>query len=148
MTYKKYLTRFAVVLLLALAACTTNDAYTQSSKTPACENKLWHETSLFLGRSINTGGEVSEADWYRFVSKTVIANFPDGFSVIDANGFWNNAGTTEHEKSKMLIILHTGTPVSHGKIEAIAQTYMEEFKQKYVIGGTSIICPHFYENKE
>jgi len=157
MICKKLLNGFALVLLLALvlalAACTTNDVYSQSSKTPdskipACENKLWHETSLYLGRSINTGGEVSEADWHRFMSETVIPNFPDGFSVVDAKGFWNNAGTTEQEKSKMLIILHTGTPVSRGKIDNIAQIYIEEFKQKYVIGGTSIICPHFYKNKE
>ncbi len=128
MTCKKHLNRFVGVLVLALlfmlvlalllvmAACTTNDVYSQNAKAPVCENKLWHETSLFLGRGINTGGEVSEADWYRFLSKTVVPNFPDGFSVVDANGFWNNAGTTEHEKSKILIILHTGTTASHGKI--------------------------------
>lgn len=164
MICKKLLNGFALVLLLALvlalAACTTSDVYSQSSnskvpdfkvpdfKVSACENKLWQQTSLFLGRSINTGGEVSEADWHRFMSETVIPNFPDGFSVVDAKGFWNNAGTTEHEKSKILIILHTGTPVSRGKIDNIAQIYIEKFQQKYVIGGSSIICPHFYENKE
>lgn len=146
MAYKK---RFQFVLLipvLILAACSTRAEYSQNTKALTCENQLWHETNLFLGRSIVTGGEVSETEWDGFVTRTVTPSFPDGFSVVNAKGYWDNDGNTEHEKSKVLIILHDGSVASHDKIEKIANRYMKKFNQKYVIGGTSVICPHFYEN--
>jgi hypothetical protein len=51
----------------------------------------WRESTLFFGLSRQdangTGGqEISDADFYRFVSDVVTPLFPDGLTVLDAHG--------------------------------------------------------------
>ena len=65
--------------LLALAACTPP----AQTAAPACTAPLKPalEVDLYFGREIDTGREVSEAEWASFLNDEVTPRFPDGLSV-------------------------------------------------------------------
>src|SRR5690242_10421816 len=61
-------------------------------------------TELYFGRNIPTGGTVSESDWQKFVDEVVTPRFPDGLTVLDADGQWRGKdGSIAREESKVIV---------------------------------------------
>ena len=52
----------------------------------------WTETRLFFGRNIAGSAEVSAEQWRRFTTQEIIPRFGDGFTVLDASGYWRGEG--------------------------------------------------------
>src|SRR5437016_3726037 len=50
------------------------------------DTRSFHRTELYFGRSIPGGGEVSAAEWQRFLADVVTPRFPNGFTIVDAAG--------------------------------------------------------------
>jgi hypothetical protein len=117
--------------LLALGAC-AHDA-PKGFMCAAGEMRALR-AEIFLGRSIKTGGEVSERDFADFLAKSVTPLFPDGFSVFDGRGQYLSGGTTKpiREKSKLLLIVAPDNETTAGKIGVIAEAYKRRFAQDSV----------------
>ena len=101
---------------------------------PACGN--WLEYKIFCGMS-RDGGAVSEAEWQRFCDEYVSAEFPDGYTALEATGYWKSeeAPATMREDSRILVIL---APSGAGeKVRRIAQQYRRLFQQESVLVTTS-----------
>src|SRR5580698_4729361 len=87
------------VLLLNLAACAAPSvapplpAQPYACLLPAEQRMLVAE--LFFGRDIRGRGPLSDAEWADFAAQIVTPNFPDGFTVTDGNGQWQNPATRE-----------------------------------------------------
>ncbi len=112
--------RAALAGLLAVPACATpSPAFVQST--------------LYLGRSIPGGGEVSDAALSRFVAEEVTPRFPEGFTLIDGAGAWRDrtSGATIRERTVILIVLHP--PSRRGAVEEIAAAYARRFGQQSVL---------------
>ena len=89
---------------------------------------------LIFGRSLAAGGFVSDADWAKFIDTEVTPRFPDGLSVLDAQGQWRGPdGAVVREPSKLLLIVIKGTKEAEAKLEAIRAAYKGRFKQQSVL---------------
>ena len=60
---------------------------------------------LFFGRDVPGRGPVTDSEWSEFATRVVVANFPDGFTVIDAEGEGVDPNTNKllREPTKIVI---------------------------------------------
>jgi hypothetical protein len=115
----------------------------QSVFACAADERTMVRETLYFGRN-RPGVTVNDAQWRAFVDEAVTPRFPDGFTVLDAEGHWRGAaGMTEHEASKMLIVLHTGDAASLAALGAIAADYKRRFEQEAVLRERSPSCVKF-----
>ena len=100
-----------------------------------CTNDGWREYKIFCGMSYKDG-EVTEVDWRRFCDEHVTTAFPDGYTSMEAIGYWKgNATTTERENSRVLLIIAPAD--AKDKLLSIAKKYCEIFNQEAVLVITS-----------
>lgn len=85
-------------------------------------------TTLFFGRSMPGGGQVSESQWNAFVANEISARFP-GFTVLSGEGYWQKTA----EKSKIVLIAHHKTNEELTSITDLAQSYTRSFFQESVL---------------
>ena len=120
--------RAAVIVLLAsIAGTTTADA--QSAVQCSGAQKPWVVADLLFGRT-----HVSEASWARFVATEVTPRFPDGFTVLDANGQWRAPGAQKisRERSKVLTIAMPPSADNDERLQKIIEAYKTRFRQQSV----------------
>lgn len=113
----------AAGLLLAVSGC---------AAAPSCRN----HTQLVFGMAIGDGGaRVDASAWRDFVETEILPRFPDGFTIMDAEGSWRSAATGRavSEPSRVLLVLHPDTADSHGRLDAIAAAYRARFRQESVL---------------
>ena len=95
---------------------------------------------LFFGRT-----SVSDQDWADFSTRVVTPNLSDGFTVLDADGQWQNPTTRHisHERTTVIVVAVPDTPASAAAIAAVKSAYLARFHQQSV--GTTIhpVCAAF-----
>jgi hypothetical protein len=131
--------RVAAVAILAcmsasmLCGCRSNPPPVAAS--PNTSSQTLTRTELFLGLSKPGGGTVSQDEFKAFLDAEVTPRFPDGYSVIAAEGRWRDAasGITLVEPSRIIMILHEPTSENEQKIETIREAYKKRFNQDAVL---------------
>ena len=109
----------------------------------ASKQAIWREYKVFCGMS-SKNGEVSEKAWEDFCNKHVSAAFPDGYTVIDATGYWKSASFgTEKERSKIILILAPAE--ARSKVLSVADKYRKQFAQEAVLISTSEVKTDFVQ---
>ena len=106
---------------------------------------LTHITRLAFGRAIPMGGEVTDTDWQQFADQHVATAFPDGFTVIHADGGWRDArtGETITEPTVIVEVAHTNEPETLKAIRALAGAYKLIFAQDAVMATTTAATVEF-----
>ena len=94
----------------------------------------WREYKVFCGMS-SKNGEVSEAAWTRFCDKHVSAAFPDGYTVLDATGYWRSGSETAEERARIILVIAPAD--AREKVLSVARQYQKEFDQEAVLISTS-----------
>ena len=96
-------------------------------------------TEVYFGLSGPGGRAIAKQDWQAFLKSDVVAAFPDGFTVIPAQGYWRGEGTaqTAQEKSLILKVIHPAGPVALKKLSGIAKSYAKRFEQQAVLLSTT-----------
>jgi hypothetical protein len=124
------LMRAAVILLIV---CVLDDR--ASAQTSECRiGKSQQVAELMFGRKIGERIGVSNTAWARFVDREITPRFPNGFTVIDAQGQWRD---TDHNKvmrepSKLVQIVLPGTDEDQQRLGEIAAAYKVRFRQQSV----------------
>ena len=112
-----------IAVCLIISGCTMNHA------------AVWREYKVYCGMS-SRNGEVSEEAWKRFCDQYVSAAFPDGYTVLDATGYWrSDSNTTAKERSKIILIVAPAD--AREKVLAVAKQYRERFDQEAVLVSSS-----------
>ncbi|MGD9627826.1 MAG: DUF3574 domain-containing protein [Pyrinomonadaceae bacterium] len=128
---------FAVLFLLltqsgaSLAAMPRAD---QARESIAAEKYL--RTEVYFGRNIPGGGTVSEEAWDAFVDEVITPRFPDGLTILDADGQWlNKDGSIAREKSKVLVLVYPrkARKSVDRNIEELRREYKARFRQEAVM---------------
>jgi hypothetical protein len=116
-----------IVLLASIAGIATAEA--QPALQCSGAQKPWVVADLLFGRT-----HVSEASWARFLAAEVTPRFPDGFTVLDANGQWRAPGSQKisRERSKMLTIALPPGADNDERLQKIIEAYKTRFKQQSV----------------
>ena len=112
------------LLALGLAGCAT------VPKGP-CVAAGQHPTAeLVFGRISDGAPGVSEAQFAKFLQQEVGRRFPDGLTVVDAQGRWfPPAGGAIRGPSKTVMIVLRGGADDREKLEAVRAAYTERFHQ-------------------
>ena len=105
---------------------------------------LAEEGELVFGRAGVDGVAVSEAEFSRFLDQEVSPRFPDGLTVVDAQGRWTPpAGVSIHEPSKMVMLVLRGAPDEQARLDAVREAYKRRYNQQSVLLMTSSACVSF-----
>lgn len=97
-------------------------------------------TTLYFGTA-RPKGSVSELEWQLFLRDEVTKRFPDGLTVWDAEGQWRTpAGAIDHERAKVLLLVHADTPVAREAVLAVIARYRQAFEQQSVLWESARVC--------
>jgi hypothetical protein len=97
-------------------------------------------TTLYFGLTRPTGA-VSELEWQLFLRDEVTKRFPEGLTVWEAEGVWRSAkGTIDHERSKVLILVHPDTGEARQAVQEVIGTYRRSFEQESVLWESARVC--------
>lgn len=97
-------------------------------------------TTLYFGLQ-KAKGSVSELEWQMFLRDEVTTRFPAGLTVWEAQGQWRTgAGTIEHERSKVLLLVHPDTPEARSSVQSVIERYRKGFDQESVLWETARVC--------
>ena len=144
-------------LMAALAGCATAPPPpAQSAAQPSAQHvthkaktcdmgfDAFERDTLYFGRAIPAGGQVSDAQWTRFLDATVTPAFPQGLTVIDALGQWRGAsGNVARERSKLVVLLHRRDAKADTAIAGIVDAYRKAFGQEAVLQERQAVCVRF-----
>ena len=118
------------VLLFSLTACAA-PLPPPAPPTPVAESYVRDE--LFFGMRKPDATLVTEAEWQAFVDSVVTPRFPEGLTVLTGYGQWQpESGPLVREPSKVLILIHRGSPDAERRIREIADIYCDRFDQESV----------------
>jgi Protein of unknown function (DUF3574) len=90
-------------------------------------------TRLYMGQA-TPSGNVTDAEWQQFITETVTPRFPEGFTVLHAQGQWRGRdGGIHREDTRVLEIVHHNDPASQAQVRALAHAYKRRFSQESVL---------------
>ena len=121
------------------------EAATQQCAAP---HAPFQRHTLYFGLSIpNKAGElVTPEQWQEFSREVLSVHFPEGMTIVDANGEWRSPdGRHDSEPSKLVIVL---TPIDgRGKTAAAIRAVIAEAKRRFaqeaVLWEQSMACAAF-----
>ena len=97
-------------------------------------------TTLYFGMD-RPKGSVSELEFQMFLRDEVTTRFPDGLTVWEADGQWRDpSGLLDHEKAKVLLLVHPDSPAARGSVQAVIERYRKMFEQESVLWETARVC--------
>ena len=131
--------RFVSIAIIVAALLSSGSA----SETPALSVPVrsfaiaekFIRTELYFGRNRPTG-TVTDAEWQSFVDEFVTPRFPDGLTILDADGQWRGKdGSIAREQSKVIVLLYPRKlrRSMNAKIEEIRAEYKKRFAQESVM---------------
>lgn len=113
------------------AALTFGGCALQPNVQPTQEG--WQRCELFFGQSIPGGGVVGRAEWQAFVDREVTPRFPQGLTVLQAEGQWRNAqGGIDREASRVLLLLLPPEAARGPQMDELRSRYRQQFQQEAV----------------
>jgi hypothetical protein len=99
-------------------------------------------STLFFGMASRDGRGVSEQAWDGFLATVVTPRFADGLTVLSGYGQYRGpgAGAIVREPTKVLLIVHAGTPQDDQAIGEVVAAYRRAFDQEAVLHLASPAC--------
>lgn len=123
-------------LIEASGATGGASAATPAERTPngmtSCADRIYDRLFFGLG---SDDGSVSAADWRRFMTEVVTPRFPDGLTIVEANGQWRASGEREvtFERSRVVEIAHDDSPVLDHRLREVVAVYKHRYRQRSVM---------------
>lgn len=134
-----------LLVALALAGCVP--AVPPSAPVPApAAQEAWVSDRLYFGRCIPGGGTVSDEEWAAFLREVVTPRFPNGLTVLHAEGQWRDSlGVVVREPTVIIEIQHPADGRSDAALEEIAAEYKRRFRQEAVMRVRAPAVVEFFE---
>lgn len=117
----------ALVALLLVAGC----------RAPLPVTRTMTRSEVYFGLSRPDGTLVSADAFGTFVAAEIAPRFPDGFTILNAQGHWREADGDLVTEESRLLILFTTTPAQARAIDEICHAYRDQFGQEAVLRATS-----------
>lgn len=135
-----------VLVLLAGTACASQPAQVAATPAARCEpgDTSMVRDVVYFGRNRPDGGVVTEGEWQGFLDEVVTPRFPDGLTVVHADGQWRgHSGAVERERAEILTVLHGGTVESRKAVSDVVGEYKRRFGQEAVLRERLAACASF-----
>ncbi len=105
----------------------------------------WARYEVCFGLSTVGGdGRISVEQWQCFCEEEIVSRFPEGFTLIPADGYWQSEMETYREPSFILMVVAPDTQDTDRKITAITETYKQRFCQEAVLEIKSPVTVDFH----
>lgn len=123
----------AIVGVLALLA-SAPASFSQPAMPCTAGLKPMTVAELYFGGNVGSRVGISEGEFNRFVASEITSRFPDGFTVLNAQGQWRDPQrmTLAREASRMVIIAFSEGSADDGRLQKIMEVYKDRFNQKSV----------------
>lgn len=122
--------------VLGLGSCATT--------APCAPGERAGETAqLFFGRNIGAAPGVDEAAFQDFVARELVPRFPDGLTILAAEGRWRGADGVMVEEAAELVILAAEGGVDRRALAQARSAYKVRFSQEAVLQSISRACLAF-----
>ena len=130
--------------LIVMGLCATAPATAQGVACLAPQRPM-RQIELMFGRNVSGRLGVGEAAWSRFLAREVTPRFPDGLTVLNATGQWQDKerGRLVREASKLVIIVTADETSAGDKIASIIAAYKQLFRQRSVGVISRPVCAAF-----
>jgi hypothetical protein len=126
---RKLIVTAVAVSLSAFALGMTSSALPKA--TTGCSKRV--QERLFFGLN-GPQGEIPDAEWDAFVDTVVTPRFPAGLTIVEATGQWQSRDKrVSRESSRVLEIIHEGSPDASRRIVEIASEYKRRYRQESVL---------------
>ncbi len=132
-------TLFITSLLLTGSVASLKEVSAQLPQIPATNEistNLLIQDELYFGRN-KPVGQVSNQDFQLFLQNEITPRFPDGLTVLDADGQFLGSNGIIKEKTKLLILIHSNSQEDQQEIQEIIDEYKKQFQQESVLRVTS-----------
>ncbi len=94
----------------------------------------WQKTELYFGLSRPDGSVIDPGEWAVFLAREVTPRFPDGLTVVEADGQWQtDGGPITREPARVLILIYPPHTDAGRRIDDIRQAYLRQFDQTSVL---------------
>ncbi len=134
----------ALIVLIGVAALAAVACASDEPATPCADGDLWTEYQLFMGRNSGDTEVVTDEAWKDFLAAEVTPRFPNGLTVLDADGQWRgDDNVILRERSKVLLILAPPDGDARARIDEVADAYTSRFRQDSVLITTKESCVTF-----
>ena len=125
-----------------------DQAAKRSAARAFCEDtlhgELWQRTELYFGTSRADEPPVTDDEFQSFLADEVTPRFPDGLTLVEANGqYRGSSGVIQHERTKLLILFYPWSGASNRKADAIREAYKTAYHQESVLRVDSTSCISF-----
>lgn len=84
---------------------------------------------ILCGMGRPDGGTVTEVEWRDFLAREVTPRFPEGATVLAAEGWWRGG----QEPSRILLLVLEDGPAARADARAVADAYKRTFGQEAVL---------------
>jgi hypothetical protein len=135
------LASLAAIVGLGVVLMQPDAAEVTAECKPPARVQVRHE--LVFGTARPHGAPLREDEWQSFVDSIVTPRFPDGLTVLNANGQWRGAAGVTKEQARIIVIWHDRLPSRDADVEAVRSAYKERFDQESVLRIDSVSCVSF-----
>jgi Protein of unknown function (DUF3574) len=145
----------SLIVIALLSAGVTAHGENPLSEAPASGAQVtaqptepWVQTELFFGLAERHGRLVSTRAWQRFEATVLAPAFPDGFTLVKAEGHWADRNHTPHkEPAEVLIVIYRSSDAASmsSRIEQVSKAYTRQFDQESVLRADSKEQVRFYK---
>ncbi len=99
---------------------------------------------FFLGRETADGRLVSDAEFADFLDRSVTPAFPDGLTLLAAQGQWRDeAGRLWHEPAAVVSVLLFDREALDDLVAGVSEAYRTRFQQQSVLVVETPACAAF-----
>jgi purine-nucleoside phosphorylase len=111
---------------------------------PVAPAQAYVRTELFFGTTRN-GQSIDAREWKNFLDSHITPAFPDGLTVVDAQGQWTNSkGALITEPSKVVVLIYPLGKEKAAAIKSIVEKYKTLYGQESVLEATAPVAADFH----
>jgi hypothetical protein len=119
----------------ALAVLATAGVYVWMHPVLHCRQQ---SALLFFGTAIREAGHTRHLDgneWRGFVESAIVPRLPDGFTILEGQGFYRSAsdGSAARENTYILMVAHRNDADINSRLATIVEDYKSRFQQESVL---------------
>jgi hypothetical protein len=119
-----------------------------ASRATAGPERGWLKSELYFGAQLANGNLISPVAWETFLAEVITPTFPDGLTVVQANGQMRGSdGVIRRQPTWVVVILRPGGSLEDQRIQSVINSFRSRFKGAELMHvEIPVAQPQFFAN--
>jgi len=119
-----------------------------ASRAAAGPERGWLKSELYFGAQLANGNLISPVAWETFLAEVITPTFPDGLTVVQANGQMRGSdGVIRRQPTWVVVILRPGGSLEDQRIQSVINSFRSRFKGAELMHvEIPVAQPQFFTN--